>query len=353
MNRLSHFLMSMRAGGHAGARAAARRTPAPRTAALWFGLATALAALGLVFNPAVPAAQAAIPTMTRSEIIARAESALGLTYSWGKESWIPNAGSGSGTDCSGLTLKCWEVPRAMLYQEEDGLNASISPRYTSYEFYNCLGPWFALSSRSLLREGDILVHNNGGSGHVVIYAGGDAWNSPIIYEAPGFGLTLRRTSRYLGSEYLPRRRSSIMETSGIILDNPTAKSVGGSDLGGNWTRSTSNAGFYGDDYQTGAATTATAWARWTPRFSTTGYYDVYLRWTSGSNRASSAKVTINTAGGQYTKYVDQRVNGGTWYSLGRYRFNAGYATGAGSLTIWATGANGYVVADGAMWVPVP
>ena len=99
-----------------------------------------------------------------------------------------------------------------------------------------------------------------------------------------------------------------------------------------------------------AATTATAWARWTPRFSSGGYYNVYLRWTSGSNRASSAKVTINTAGGQYTKYVNQRVGGGTWYSLGRYRFNAGYATGAGSVTLWATGANGYVVADAVRFV---
>ena len=113
--------------------------------------------LGLVFSPAIPVAQAAIPTMTRSEIIARAESAIGLRYTWGSESWIPNAGSGQGTDCSGLTLKCWEAPRTMLYQEEDGVNASISPRYTSYEFYNCQGPWSALSSRSSLREGDILV----------------------------------------------------------------------------------------------------------------------------------------------------------------------------------------------------
>ncbi len=228
--------------------------------------------------------------MTRSEIIARAESAIGLRYTWGSESWIPNAGTGQGTDCSGLTLKCWEAPRTMLYQEEDGVNASISPRYTSYDFYNCQGPWSALSSRSSLREGDILVCNDGDSGHVVIYAGGDAWNSPIIYEAPGSNLTIRRTSRYLGSEYLPRRRIAILETSAIILDNPTAKSIGGSDLNGNWTRSTSNSGYYGDNYQTQAATTATAWARWTPRFSSGGYYNVYLRWTSGSNRASSAKV---------------------------------------------------------------
>ncbi|MCE5255056.1 MAG: NlpC/P60 family protein, partial [Actinomycetia bacterium] len=220
------------------------------------GPAIVLAALGLVFSPVVSAAEAAIPTMTRSEIVARAESAIGLTYGWGKESWVPNAGSGSGTDCSGLTLKCWEVPRTMLYQEEDEVNASISPRYTSYEFYKCLGPWSALSSRSSLREGDILVYNSGTSGHVVIYAGGDAWNSPIVYEAPGTGLRIRRASRYLGSEYLPRRRSSIQETTTIILDNPTAKSIGGTDLGGNWTRSTSSSGYYGSNYQTQAATTA-------------------------------------------------------------------------------------------------
>jgi len=309
-----------------------------------------LAAFGLMLGPAVPAAEAAIPTMTRSEIIARAESAIGLSYSWGKESWVPNAGTGTGTDCSGLTLKCWEVPRTMLYQEEDGVNASISPRYTSYDFYNCTGPWSALSSRSQLLEGDILVYNDGLSGHVVIYAGGDAWNSPIIYEAPGFGMTIRRTSRYLGSEYLPRRRNSLMETTAIILDNPTAKSIGGTDIDGNWTRSTSTIGYYGADYQTRAATTATAWARWTPRFSAAGYYNVYLRWTSGTNRASSAKVTVNTATGQQVRYVNQQSNGGTWYSLGRFYFNAGYATGAGSVTIWATGANGYVVADAVMFV---
>jgi len=317
------------------------------------GLVAASIGVGaLVASPSLPAAHAAIPTMTRAEIIARAETALGLTYVWGRESWVPNAGSGDGSDCSGLVLKCWEVPRTMLYQEETPANASIVPRYTTYEFYTCDGPWYALSSRSLLREGDILVYNNGSSGHVVIYAGGDAWNSPIIYEAPGTGLTIRRTSRYLGSEYQPRRRNSLQETNYLILDNPTAKSVGGSDLGGNWTRSTSASGYYGDDYQVQAATSATAWARWTPRFPTSGYYDVFLRWTAASNRATSAKVHINTATGQYVKYVNQQTDGGAWYYLGRYQFNAGYNTGSGSVTIWATGANGYVVADAVMLCPV-
>lgn len=314
------------------------------------GLSVALAALALAYGPAVSDAQAVIPTVTRSEIVARAETALGLTYTWGKESWVPNAGVGAGTDCSGLVLKCWEVPRTMLYQEEDGLNASIYPRYTSYDFYHCTGPWTALSSRSLLKEGDALAYHNGASGHVVVYAGGDPWNYPIIYEAPGRGAALRRASVYMSDSYLPRRRASLLETPAIVLDNPTAKSVGGSDIAGNWTRSTSNPGYFGDDYQTQAATSATAYARWTPRIATSGYYQVYLRWTAGTNRASMARVHVNYATGQKIIYVDQRYNGGTWHSLGRYYFNAGYATGAGSVTLWATGADGYVIADAVMFV---
>ena len=137
------------------------------------------------FGPTSASAQAAIPTMTRAEIIARAESALGTDYTWGQESWTPDTASGDGPDCSGLGLKCWEVPKTLYYQEENGENATISPRYTSYQFYNCQGPWYELSSRSLLREGDILVKNNGTSGHVTIYAGGDAWNSPTDLRGPG------------------------------------------------------------------------------------------------------------------------------------------------------------------------
>ena len=322
-----------------------RRWVAPGVlAAVAIGTACAL------LSPAVSAAQAAIPTVTRAEIIARAESGIGTQYTWGRESWTPNAGGGTGPDCSGFVLKCWEVPRTMLYQEEDGENTTISPRYTTYEFFNCIGPWTALADRSLLKEGDVLVKNDGSSGHVVLYAGGDAWNSPIIYEAPGTGLAVRRTSRYLGSEYQPRRRNSVVD-SGIILDNPTARSVGGDDIGGNWTRSTGNAGWYGDNYQVQAATSAAAWARWTPRFPSSGYYNVYMRWTSSSNRASGANVHINTPAGTYDRWVNQRINGGSWFSLGSYYFGAGYSTGNGSVSIFATGADGYVVADAVMFAP--
>ncbi len=56
-------------------------------------------------------------------------------------------------------------------------------------------------------------------------------------------------------------------------------------------------------------------------------------------------------GGQYKRWVNQRINGGGWYLLGRYYFGAGYSTGGGSISIFATGADGYVVADSVMFSP--
>jgi hypothetical protein len=340
---------------HAGAAGAARHPgaagPAGATHRRRLLFCGAVAAAALFATALFPAsrAEAAIPTMSRPEIIARAESALGSYYSWGRESWTANSTS-IGPDCSGLVLKCWEVPRSLLYQEEDGENTSIVPRYTSNEFYNCLGPWSALTDRSTMEEGDAFAYNDGSAGHVMLYAGGDAYSYPIVYEAPAPGATVRRVSKYVSGQYAALRRYSLGGNS-ILLDNPTAKSTGGDDLGGAWTRSTSTAGFYGADYQTRAATTAIAWARWTPRVPSSGYYNIYLRWTSGWNRASNAKVTINTPSGQLVKYIDQRSGGGAWVKMGRYYLNAGYSTGNGSISVHATGANGYVVADAALFTP--
>lgn len=292
-------------------------------------------------------AQAAAPPIGRHEIIARAESAIGSAYTWGRESWVPDA-RGTGPDCSGFVLKCWEVPRTLLYQEEDGVNATISPRYTTYSFLNGPGPWTALAGRSSLLPGDALVYNDGSSGHIVLYAEGDAWNYPIVYEAPYTGATVRRASRYLGNAYQPRRRTGLTDNS-ILLDNPSAHTIGGSDVSGTWTRSTSVTGYYGHDYQVRAATTASAWARWTPRLPTTGYYNVYMRWTSGTDRASSARVSVSTATGIVTSYVNQRTGSGSWHNIGRYYFGAGYSPSRGSVTLSATGANGYVVADSVLF----
>ena len=143
-----------------------------------------------------------------------------------------------------------------------------------------------------------------------------------------------------------------MRRRAIILDNPTAKSLGGSDIWGNWTRSTSVAGYYGSNYQVRAGTTAEAWARWTPRIPATGYYDVYMRWTSGDrpNRLGQGGHTRSRR--PVHPLREPTVDGGQWVLLGRHYFTAGYSIYTGSVTIYATGATGYVVADAVRFTPV-
>ena len=203
--------------------------------------------------------------------------------------------------------------------------------------------------RSLLREGDVLVKNNGTSGHVVIYAGGDAWNSPIIYEAPGTGLTVRRVSRYLGSEYQPRRRNSLVRA-GSFSTTRRPRASAGNDLSGNWTRSTSISGYYGDNYQVQAATTATA--------GPAGRRGSLLRLLQclpaldqrhqpGVGRAGERQHTRRAVQALRQPAPQRR----DLVLAGPLLLRAGYSTGTGSVTIWATGANGYVVADAVKFSP--
>ena len=58
--------------------------------------------------------------------------------------------------------------------------------------------------------------------------------------------------------------------------------------------------------------------------------------------ASNVPIDINYAGGSATKTVNQKINGGSWQSLGVYTFDAG---STGNVLVRTTGTNGYVVAD--------
>ena len=119
-----------------------------------------------------------------------------------------------------------------------------------------------------------------------------------------------------------------MSNAGIVLDNPTAKSVGGSGVDGNWTRSTNVPGYYGDDYQVHAATTGDGVGALDPRLPRAVATTTCT--CAGPPRAtgpSGSTVTVNTPSGPFKRWINQQVNGSRWISLGPYYFKAGYATG--------------------------
>jgi hypothetical protein len=130
--------------------------------------------------------------------------------------------------------------------------------------------------------------------------------------------------------------------SDIFVDNASGTGV---TITGDWVTSTNQAGYYGTNYiHDNAAGKGTKSVLFTPTVVTAGNYEVYLRWTSGSNRAPNVPVTIQSAAGATNLTINQTTLGQQWVSQGIFPFQAG--TG-GNILISNTGtASGkYVIVD--------
>ncbi|MBU1218423.1 fibronectin type III domain-containing protein [Myxococcota bacterium] len=79
--------------------------------------------------------------------------------------------------------------------------------------------------------------------------------------------------------------------------------------------------------------TSTASIRYTFNVPVSGYYNVYISYTSYTERAPDAHYIVNHPGGQAHFRVDQRHHGSTWVLLGRFWFKAGSSANYGSVSI--------------------
>jgi hypothetical protein len=132
----------------------------------------------------------------------------------------------------------------------------------------------------------------------------------------------------------------------VIVDNTTAVATG------TWNTSTSTPGYYGPNYLVDGNTGSTGGKqlRFTPNLADTGVYDVYMRWSAGTNRASNTPVDIHYDGGTDSFRVNQQIDNGTWKYLGTYHFAAG---SSGNVVIRNDAANGFVIADAVKFVLHP
>ena len=129
----------------------------------------------------------------------------------------------------------------------------------------------------------------------------------------------------------------------IAVDNLDAGSV---TITGTWSSSTGVAGFYGTNNLFDTTTSGKS-VRFHPSLPVSGRYDVYLRWTGHSNRATNTLIEVADAVGTNTFKVNQQLNGGTWFKLRSFDFLAGKT---GGVTVLNTGANGTVIADAVLFV---
>ena len=134
------------------------------------------------------------------------------------------------------------------------------------------------------------------------------------------------------------------EATGIVVDNTDSA---GALLTGTWTASSAAPGFHGGDYlHDGGVKDGSCSARFTPDLPDAGTYEVFLRWTAHTNRASNVPVEIRLPGGVVQIVtVNQQVNGSQWVPVGSFSFAAGFSPSEGSVTIRNNGVNGYVIAD--------
>lgn len=83
-------------------------------------------------------------------------------------------------------------------------------------------------------------------------------------------------------------------------------------------------------------------ARWKVELPVSGEWDVYARWPVGRGRSARAWYEIATSNGARRVAVDQRIHGGQWLKLGRFRFDRPKDA---SVTLLPGGASGSVVAE--------
>jgi N-acetylmuramoyl-L-alanine amidase len=65
----------------------------------------------------------------------------------------------------------------------------------------------------------------------------------------------------------------------------------------------------------------------------TGFYNVYLAYVQGPDRAPDAHVIVRHSGGESHLRIDQRRHGSTWMLLGRWHFEAGAGPERASLAV--------------------
>lgn len=138
----------------------------------------------------------------------------------------------------------------------------------------------------------------------------------------------------------------------VIVDNTSTGAGNSVTLTGAWiTSSNSSAGtYYGANFlHDGSSGKGQKSARYTTTLPTAGRYLVQVFYPAAGNRAGNVPVSIETATGAQTLTLNQTKNGGQWFTLGTYDFNAG----ASSVTFSNAGTLGYVVADAIRWSRAP
>ncbi len=185
--------------------------------------------------------------------------------------------------------------------------------------------------------GDGTTSTSSGPSHS--YASAGTYSVSLTVTGPGGSNTMTK------SGYITVTAAGPAPTE-IIVDNAAAGVQDTSrTFTGKWC-SSAGTGYYGTKAIYGCGT-GTDTYKWSFSVATSGSYDVYVRWSTHSNRTASVPYTVAHDAGSSTKNFNQTTNGGQWVLHGRYAFTAGV-----TKYVQISDANGLACADAIRLVPV-
>jgi|Deesub1362A_J573_1020465.scaffolds.fasta_scaffold13182_1 hypothetical protein len=134
------------------------------------------------------------------------------------------------------------------------------------------------------------------------------------------------------------------------VESPKVKDNLEASYSGTWPTSTSEAGYYGSNFQYHDKGTGSNTFTWSFVINISGNYDVWTRWTAWNSsefpdRASNAPYTIYYYGGSDTVLKNQQTGAYRWQKLGTYYYEAGTYS-----VVLSDDADGSVIADAVILV---
>ena len=219
-------------------------------------------------------------------------------------------------------------------------SANVAPG--TYEVY---GWWSASSNRATNVPYDIVDACGTNTVLVNQRTNGASWQLLGTYT---FGQTAQVTLRTDGTDaYVIADAVKLTPLSASAApDSVAVDNAGpGFSITGSWSTSTTTGPYYQSNYAHDQNSdkgnkTATFQATVTP-----GSYEVFAWWSADGNRASNVPFDVVHQAGTNTVVKNQRQQGGQWVPLGTYDFGT-----TAQVTIRNTGTDGYVMADGVLFV---
>lgn len=147
------------------------------------------------------------------------------------------------------------------------------------------------------------------------------------------------SSGFVGLDHLVYE-PDVNKPGSFIIDNPQGTGTG------SWVNATNVSGYEGADYQYHIAGTGLNIFTWSGLTPASGGYRVYAKWTAHSKHATNSKYIVHHVDGETSITVDQETKSATWNLLGEFNLDD-----TSKITL-SDNANGYVIADAILIVPV-